>query len=87
MGESTPAPWEGVTNEHDADVPEVVQDNAHLMMGESIRESSPQSVVVDTNAKGPKMPMIIAAVLVAFGLLGFVTVSYTHLTLPTNREV
>ena len=72
MGESTPAPWEGVTNEHDADGPEVVQDNAHLMMGESIRESSPQSVVVDTNAKGPKMPMIIAAVLVAFGLLGLV---------------
>ena len=33
------------------------------------------------------LTLLIGATFILVGILGFIPVSYTHLTLPTNREV
>ena len=72
MDQSMPTPWEGVTTQTDEDVPNATQGNATETTVRGFHGGSPQPVVVDTTTKGPKIPMVIAAVLIAFGLLGFV---------------
>lgn len=72
MEQSIPTPWDGVATQPDEDAPNTTQDNAPATMAGGFHGASPQPVVVDTTTKGPKIPMIIAAVLIAFGLLGFV---------------